>query len=306
MKYNENCQIEWDFQDIPYGEDERQKIDILIPKGDEAHALVYIHGGAYFTGNKSQYPSFLSDYSRNIVVASIDYRVIDANNDIHMGDILSDINRALIKINELSNAKGVNIRDFILIGHSAGGHIALLYGYKQFREKIKTGIAACISMAGPTDFTDDSGWSSMTMWGETVDERLSFLSWMGSRLTRHAIELKQHNWTNQDTYSLFGKYIMEISPIQYVNQAERIPPTLLIHARGDDQVPYSNALRLNKALDHASVPHKLITPIGNDDDHMLGGESYSEFSPTLYKAQGWVTEAKEWLEIYVKMERING
>jgi acetyl esterase/lipase len=50
------------FQNVMYGDDESQNFDIIIPSKKEAHAIVYIHGGAYLTGNKLQYPSFLPDY----------------------------------------------------------------------------------------------------------------------------------------------------------------------------------------------------------------------------------------------------
>jgi acetyl esterase/lipase len=299
MEFKEMLQIKWDFENTAYGADEHHKFDIIIPKEKDVHAIVYIHGGAYLTGNKLQYPSFLSHYSKSNVIASIDYRIIEKDNTVNMADILSDVNAALEKIIEVSKANGVNIKDFILVGHSAGGHIGLLYGYT-LQKNTKIRVAACISLAGPADFTDDLGWSSMTMWGEDVATRLLFLSQMGSRLTGHTIELKQHNWTKQKNYSAFEPHIREISPITYVSRTGQIPTTLLVHARGDNQVPYSNAIRLNNALNGTSVPHKLITPVGSANNHMLGGEVYTSSMPTIYREQAWLNEAKRWLETYLK------
>jgi len=176
----------------------------------------------------------------------------------------------------------------------------LLYGYKYFKENEHAGISACISLAGPTDFTDDAGWSSMAMWGKSVEERLAFLSWMGTRLTCHQIALKQHNWTKQQDYPEFKKYIMDISPIAHVLKDGKIPPTLLVHAVNDDQVPYSNAARLNIILERASVPHKLITVGGSGDSHMLGGKVAGEHEPITFNGQAWVNEAKEWMETYLR------
>jgi acetyl esterase/lipase len=289
--------IKWTYRDFSYGADENQKFDIIIPKEKTAKAIVYIHGGAYLFGNKSQYPAFLLNYSKNNVFASVDYRLINENNNIRMEDILSDIDNALEQIIELSNKYGVTIDDFILVGHSAGGHIALLYAYKCSQEKTK--IAACISLSGPTDFTDDTGWSSMSMWGEDVETRLAFLSQVGSRLTGHKIKLTQFNWTKQKNYPEFKDYVTEISPITYLSKAGKFPPTLLVHARSDNQVPYSNALRLNIALAGASVPHKLITPIGFGNSHMLGGEVFSDNSPIYFETQSWLSEAKKWMEQYL-------
>jgi len=286
------------FKNVPYGRDTSQRFDIICKGGKDVHAVVYIHGGAFFTGSKDEFPMFLTDYSENYLFASINYRVVNSENTIHMGSILSDVSGALKKIQELSKENGVTIKDFILTGHSAGGQIALLYGYKYSQENERK-IAACISLAGPTDFSDDTGWPLMTMWGNNVKERLAFLSWMGTRLARHPIELKRRDYTKQTDYPEFKKYIMEISPIAYVSKNGKTPPTLLVHAVNDNQVPYSNALRLKTLLEYASVPHKLITPKGNGDNHMLGGKVYKDHEPITFNGQAWVKEAKEWLEGYL-------
>jgi acetyl esterase/lipase len=292
--------MELNSRNVPYGRDASQRFDIICKGGNDVHALVYIHGGAYFTGNKDEYPLFLMDYSKSCLFASINYRIIDTENDIHMGSIISDVNGALKKIQEFSKENGVNIKDFILTGHSAGGHIALQYGYKHFQTNENARIAACISLAGPTDFTDDSGWSSRTMWGKNVEERLAFLSWMGTRLTCHPIVLRQSNWTKQADYPEFSKYIMEISPITHVSKDGQTPSTLLVHARNDDQVPYSNAIRLKAVLERASVTHKLITVGGSGDNHMLGGTVEKDNEPITFNGEAWVKEAKEWLEMYLR------
>jgi len=300
MKIEEISQImNRDFKNITYGADESQNFDIIIPKEKNVHAIVYIHGGAYLTGNKSQYPFFLRDYAKNNIFATIDYRLINPNKNVKITDILSDVDDALLKIIEVSCSYNVTVRDFILVGHSAGGHIGLLYGYTNYNKNPKIKIAACISLAGPTDFSDDLGWSSMTMWGENIEQRLLFLSLVGSGLTGHTIELTQNNWTQQENYSELKKYIMDISPITYVKKTGVVPATLLVHARDDDQVPYSNAIRLKIALDSTSVPHKLITPIGSANNHILGGVAFADKMPILYKNQNWVTEAIKWMDMFL-------
>ena len=91
MKFKETFHVKRDFQNILYGTDKSQNFDIIIPKEKNVHAIVYIHGGAYLTGNKQQYPSFLLDYTRNNIFATIDYRLLNTDNDVQMADILSDV-----------------------------------------------------------------------------------------------------------------------------------------------------------------------------------------------------------------------
>jgi hypothetical protein len=52
-------------------------------------------------------------------------------------------------------------------------------------------------------------------------------------------------------------------------------------------------------LDFTSVPHKLITAAGSENNHMLGGEVFSDIEPVLFKDQIWLSEAKKWMEIYL-------
>jgi acetyl esterase/lipase len=298
--------VQWTFQDMSYGTDIRQTFNIIIPKGkNSVHAIVYLHGGFYYSGNKLWYPQFLAEYSENNMFVTMDYRLINLQeNNIQMEDMISDVHDALMKIQDVAKENGVTINDFILTGHSAGAHIALLYGYKfsQENEKRKVNIAACVSLSGPSDYTDDFGWSSMTHYGEDLQKRLSTLSLIGSNLTGHDIELSQYNWTQQTNYSDFKEYAEGISPIRYVNRTDKLPPTLLVHGLDDSIVPYSNSIKLNAALDNTNVPHKLITAIGTGNNHMLGGKSHRTDSvkPIKYKNQAWIHETKDWLELYLQ------
>ena len=250
-------------------------------------------------GNKSQYPSFLHDYSKDNVIATIDYRLIKKDNNIELKDMLLDVRNSLLKIIELSDKHNVRIKDFILMGHSAGGHIALLYGYKYYQKYKQIKIAACISLSGITDFTDCSGWLSMGFWGKNAESRLSFLSDIITRLTGQIITLTQFDWTRQNNYPLLKKFINDISPCTYVSRTGILPPTLLVHSRKDDQVPYSNAVRLMAILDKTSIPHNLITATDKEDNHTLGGAVFNNFFSKLRKDKRWVTETKKWMGGYL-------
>jgi acetyl esterase/lipase len=202
--------INWTLEDIPYGEETLQSVNIIMPKDpNNVHAIIYIHGGFYFSGNKLWYPLFLTEFAEKNIFASINYRLISGKeNTVNIDEMLSDVNNALIKIKNTAEENGITIKDFILAGHSSGGHLALLYAYKYLKENnidaIK--IAACVSLAGPADYRDDFGWSSMSMYGNTVEQRLKTMSWIGTELTGYSMELTQYDWNNQNNYAEYLPY----------------------------------------------------------------------------------------------------
>ncbi|HTO94292.1 MAG TPA: prolyl oligopeptidase family serine peptidase, partial [Bacteroidota bacterium] len=63
-----------------------------------------------------------------------------------------------------------------------------------------------------------------------------------------------------------------VSPLTYVRAG--LPPVLTIHGDNDQLVPYTQAVRLHKALTDAGVPNRLITVPGGRH----GGFSREELS----------------------------
>ncbi|GHT16419.1 hypothetical protein AGMMS4956_18870 [Bacteroidia bacterium] len=254
---------------LSYGTDAQQTLDISIPSGiGAATAIVYIHGGSYISGDKAEMVSFLNDYKPKVIVASINYRLVvpSAQNNVHIDEMLADVGSALGKIKQTARENGVGVSKVILMGHSAGAHLSLLYGYKYFPQDNNSAIpiAACVSLAGPTDFTDDIGWTS----GEFS---LPELSGLASALTGQMVIITQNDYTQQSNYETFRAAAETISPAYYVSQSKGVPPTIMVHAEGDNTVPYSNSARLNTALNSTNIVHQLLTPtdiVG--DKHSLG------------------------------------
>jgi acetyl esterase/lipase len=293
------------YNNISYGGDEKQKLDLSIPSGNifSSAAIVYIHGGGYIGGSKNRYPGFIADYRDNFVVASIGYRLMTpppGNNDIHMDDMLADVGAALTKINETADDYGVTINKVILMGHSAGAHLALLYSYKNFSSS-PIPIVSCVSLAGPTDFTDDEAFTAEYMeYHDNFDE----MTWVFQNLTgKDEFSITQNNYTQQEDYDSFKSYVEAISPLHYLNIATGdplpIPPTILIQAENDITVPYPNAVSLNNALDSKGISAQLIVPEGLSNGHNLGNISSNEDEPLNFAGQSWVNTVKTWIENYI-------
>ena len=117
-------------KDIPYGEHERHKFDLFVPKNIENKMgiILFIHGGGWSDGDKSiHYPEseFLS--SNGFLCATMNYRFVTEN--INVFSELDDISLCLKVLKEKCKEYGFNIEKTILSGGSAGGHLSLMYAY---------------------------------------------------------------------------------------------------------------------------------------------------------------------------------
>lgn len=132
---------------VPYGLGKRQKMDVFLPANSNQYPLVLlIHGGAWKYGDKShmrQLQQLL--YNHNISSAAINYRLV--SKEVSYRQQLDDIAMAIDKLDFEADNWGIIPQHFILLGESAGGHLALLYGYSHPEQIVKL-----ISLSAPTDF----------------------------------------------------------------------------------------------------------------------------------------------------------
>ncbi|HPS59155.1 MAG TPA: alpha/beta hydrolase [Spirochaetota bacterium] len=139
--------------DISYGADPRNRVDISLPAGRtlKTPVIILLHGGAWISGDKSDY-NFLREYFslRGFAVVSVNYRLARVTGK-GFDDILEDISKVLILVTENSGS-WVYSKDLVFIaGHSAGGHMALLYSFTRDPEGLIRGV---VSFCGVTDLTD--------------------------------------------------------------------------------------------------------------------------------------------------------
>jgi len=125
--------------DIPYaGQSERQKMDIYLPeKKGGVDAVLGIHSGGFFMGDKSEVRGALEDYAgRGYAAAGLNYRLINRNlppeqQPVSYVDLLDYIDNAVIKLKATLFEEGYTPRRLALTGGSAGAHLAMLYAYSR-------------------------------------------------------------------------------------------------------------------------------------------------------------------------------
>ena len=111
--------------DVPYGKDEKQRLDVYAPKGaDGAPVVVFVHGGEWSRHDKtdvSYKPKFLND--NGIVFVSINYRLSPAvTHPAHVADVAAAVHWVCTHAREFGAAPD----KIVLMGHSAGCHLVTL------------------------------------------------------------------------------------------------------------------------------------------------------------------------------------
>ena len=118
-------------RDLAYGPDPRQRFDAYLPVQPlhGAPLIVFVHGGGWANGNKDN-PGVVAGKAgqwlpEGWVLVSINYRMLP---DTAPLDQARDVARALAQVQRLAPQWGVDPARVVLMGHSAGAHLAALVG----------------------------------------------------------------------------------------------------------------------------------------------------------------------------------
>lgn len=139
--------------DIPYGSDPMHRFDISLPGGRSKNTplIMLIHGGAWTGGDKSDF-NFLRRFfcKKGFAVVSVNYRLASVKG-INFNLMLDDISEAVLFLREKSDTWIYSGELFFMAGHSAGGHVALMYAFTRDPGRQIRGV---VSFCGVTDLTD--------------------------------------------------------------------------------------------------------------------------------------------------------
>ncbi|MGK6341755.1 alpha/beta hydrolase [Chryseobacterium sp. DT-3] len=217
---------------LKYGEHKRQKMDVFLPLDytEDTPVVLIIHGGAWTLGRKEHMIKIQKMlFEHKIPSINMNYRLVSKRKNITYKQQLEDIGSAIEKFNSLAEKAELQPDNYILLGESAGGHLALLYGYQHTKQ-----IKKIISLSGPTDFYSpeylNSFYSKYTS--------PTFQKVVGTKFDRKNI----------------SEAFKEASPIANISNV----PTLLFQGNNDFLVNQHQGLSMDSALTRQNVPHKLI------------------------------------------------
>ena len=195
-------------QSISYGEGPRRTLDVYQPRNaSRAPVIVFFYGGSWQGGVKETYRFVAAALaSRGHVVIVPDYRVYP---DVRYPSFLEDAAQAVRWAKQNALRYGGDPEKLFLMGHSAGGHIALTLGtdgrWLQAQGlDARSDLAGLIGVSGPYDFLPIKDQTLKVIFG--------------------------------------GDNRPETQPISYVVGGEA--PALLVTGQTDDSVDPDNASRL--------------------------------------------------------------
>ncbi len=227
---------------ISYASDARNKMDVYLPANrSEANTpvMVMIHGGAWAEGDKADFTPFVDTMKRRLpqyAIFNITYRLVNNGQNLFPAQE-QDVKKCIEYINSKRSEYKISAM-FILIGASAGGHLALLQSYK-YTSPIK--VKAVVSFFGPTDLTQ--------LYNSPPNPLLPLLLFnvTGTNPTTNPAIYQQ---SSPATFAVGGS-----------------SPTLLLHGGLDPLIPASQSTLLRDKLNTLSVPNQFVLyPNGGHGD----------------------------------------
>ena len=213
------------------------QFDMYKPKNlvKPAPLLVFIHGGGWTGGKRSDYLVYLLAFAqKGYMTATVSYRLVK---DSIYPACAEDITDAVKWLFKNGDTYGYDPDRIALIGGSAGGHLALLaaYGWQKHKADNDTSILpvgahrlkAVVDLYGPADFTTEFAKNNFTV--------INFLG---------------------HTYKEAPELFTEVSPVHYLDKSD--PPTMILHGTSDQTVPVSQSDELKEKLDSLGIPNVYI------------------------------------------------
>ena len=251
---------------------ERQKLDFYSYEGDEESkrpTLLWIHGGAWIAGDKRSVDPLVFQVAGlgkyNLI--SINYRLAN-DESAPWPEIIYDVKAALRWI-KLNSAKlKIDPDKIILMGESAGAHLAAIAAFSNGVEEhegdnnpgASTEVKATVLFAGPYNMSSF-----------VVQKNSSIRSGMCEepQYSSPILELLDCPETDKKTYNIDScdlSVVRTADPGAFLDKSD--PPVYLVHGEHDCTVPWGQSKALHEELDDAGVKNVFVSV--EDGEHRIG------------------------------------
>jgi acetyl esterase/lipase len=221
----------------------QRSLDLYLPardeKGPKPPLFVYIHGGAWISGDKRQYaPLGLSLSAQGVAVAIINYRLSDSGEGgVRHPAHAQDAAQAVAFLRKQAAQYGYDAGRIFVGGHSAGAHMSALLAYDG-------------------SFLFAVGEKPESLRGFVGLEGIYDLNELVRRFPSYRVDFLQAAFGSDETTW------QKASPQHLVAAASGVHkrPWLLIHSRTDELVDLEQSRHFQKALEKQSIPVRFVSP----------------------------------------------
>lgn len=278
----------------------RQKLDFYRYESAKyvvRPTLVFVHGGAWITGDKSKVHPLIFEVAGlgkyNLV--SINYRLAN-DESAPWPEIVFDVKAALRWIKLNSEKLGTDPDKLILMGESAGAHLAAMTAFSSGAQELEgsenpgvsTDVRAAVLFAGPYNM------SSLV-----VQKNSSVRSGMCEEpdYSSPVLELLDCADTGKKSYNIDGCELSAVraaDPGAFADKSD--PPAYLVHGEHDCTVPWGQSKALHDDLDDAGVKNKFVSVKGGEHSistlDIEAGDIVAFINESLVDEKESVTEAQ--------------
>ena len=219
--------------DVAYGADAGQKMDIYLPAGrniNPSKVIILIHGGGWNQGDKNDFSPYMDTLKARLpgyAIFNINYRLATGTVNFFPAQE-NDVKAAIDFIYSKKNEYYLTDK-YVLLGFSAGGHLALLHAYKN-NSPVK--IKAVVDFFGPTELVD--------LYNNPPNPFVQplLIQVIGGTPTTHATMYQQS------------------SPVNFINP--QTSPTIVLQGGADNVVSPSQSVLLDNTLQLNGVVHQYV------------------------------------------------
>jgi acetyl esterase/lipase len=239
------------------------KLDLHLPARPRPPLIVYIHGGAWRAGSKSDVP-IAALHDLGFAMASVDYRL--STQAVFPAQI-HDIKAAIRFLRASAGRFQIDATSIAIIGSSAGGHLAALTGVTNGHPALEGRIGEHLDQSSAVQMI-------VSLYGAAnlqtiLDQSTEF----GLKMRVPALQLLLDGQPTEKP-----ELAKLASPVAHLDKDD--PPLLLIHGDADPQMPPEQSRELAKAYEAMGLSVKLITLPGSRH----GGDEFYDSERTAMMA----------------------
>jgi acetyl esterase/lipase len=228
-------------RDIAYSEpkNQRQMLDVYTPAwAKDLPVVVWIHGGGWQTGDKSEVASKPLAFTRKgLIFVAVSYRFVT---NVPMNTIVSDIAKSVRWVHDQIGPRGGDPNRIFLMGHSAGAQLAALVCTDDRFLKSEGLSLAILKGCVPID-------------GDTYDVPLQVAT---AAARRKSLGQPDPKFGHVEKFGPPDRQ-RDLSAVRHIARNKGIPPFLILHV-ADHPDTTAQAHRLWSDLREAGVPARIF------------------------------------------------